>query len=778
MKRESIFYILSFLLIFATGAQADTKPKEVKVGYFEGGAYYLHKVITSEIKAELEQFSGDSINIIFEPYAYRSAEWKRDICRSYGRDFARMNDIDIVFAVGPWVVEDLLDAGYKGAIIGIHQFDPVSQGLIDTDGRPIADNLTVTYHPGKIESDIEMIQKLFSPRRIGFLYFPSADESDKIKSRLALAADRYGASIISSDTRTPDGNYSFFKSLGNIRDEIDVLYLPPLWGVKLDQLQQFFNETTMGRVPTFTSEGFLLLEKGATASNCIRPDLPLARFTAHKIIRIINGERPADMPTTLDEAPAICLNLEAARKSNVVFDRNHINNAKTIQAVPSDNIPQYSFSDAISQALRENVSILRKGAIYQEALAAAGSAYSAYYPQIKLNLSAAATGNETEAAIYNNVLNREFGTDIILDQKLLSYPVIKAIHIAEKKLQIEKAGLEQARLDLKHTVAVAYLSVIENEEKVETIEKKIDRLRQYWEMSLANSRLGFNDTLDILVIQERLVAAKMLLHDARAELNISRVVLNVLLNRPGDNLVILDKSNFAPEIMVGMARKFDDYTSDQNRKKKFEEFLVNTGIANSTEMQITSLSIGIQRDLISQHRKRYLPDITLRAKYSYNNEFKPEFGNDDDTWTIGGYLSLPILSGTSWKHRGNEAQAALNELLYEKDMIRFERMQAIMTATEKLTSLVATLPMSYFTKNLALDNLEPAYSRFKDGKLTAVELLTLEEHASEMEFNLLRRKIEFFSTYSKMLFEVGVGYLIYNSAEEAEFFTKLEKFLE
>ena len=778
MLKKMVLYIFASAILLTSGVFAQNPKKVIKIGYFEGGQYFSHKVLSTAIKDELEQMAGDSLDFVFDAIGYRSAEWKREICRSYGRDYARMKDIDIVLAAGPWVVEDLLAAGYKGAIVGIDQFDPLEQGLIDNTGRPIAENLTVTYHPGKIESDIETIQKLYSPRRIGFLYFASGDEAGKVKSRLALAADRFNANIVSSEDYAADSLFSFFLSFAHIQDQVDVLYIPPLWGMELEQMRQFLNETMLAGVPTFSSEGFLLLEKGATSANCVRPDLPLARFTAYKIVQIANGAKPASLPTVFNEAPALCLNLDAARKLKINFDRGSINNARTIAAVPAEETPRYTINEAVNQALRENVSYLGDKALYQRAIAEAEKAYSNFYPDIRLNLEAAASDNENSAALYNDILNRKFSSDVILDQKLFSYPAIKAMQIAQKNLQIEQVGLRQAELDLKHAVIIAYLAVLENEEKVKVIEDKIDRLRQYWEMTLANSTIGISDTLDILILQERLVSTKMLLHDANSKLRVSRVVLNVLLNRPGDEIVVLDKNDFSPEIMVAMARKFESYSSDIEKQKKFEEYMIHYGIEHSSEMQIAGLSIDIQRDLLAKNSRRYLPELTLRGKYSYSDEFEPEYGGNDDSWTIGGYLSLPILSGWKWKHNRASLKAGMDELLYRKDMVRFARMETIIASVEKLLTDVSTLPMYYFTKNLATDNLSNAYKKFKQGRMTAPDLISLEQYASSIEADLVGRKYDFFVAYAEMLQAAGAGYLAHNSPEESEFYKNLESYLQ
>lgn len=775
MVRQIRIFIIPIILILSLSVYSQETTKTIRIGYFEGGAYFLHKTMLREVKSFLESMIDTNFEIIYEPYGYKSAEWERDKCRAMAHDLARMKDIDLVIAAGPWVVEDLLEAGFDRPIVGICQFDPEAAGLVDHAGKPIAPNLTVNYRPGRRTAHLKTIQELFPSREIGLLYFPSGNESGKLTDKVHKAAGEYGAVVFTADEYSNRGLYSFFKSFKQIRNKIDVLYVPPLWGMDLDQIRQLFIETQYARVPTFASDGFIMLEKGATASNSIHPHRLLAKFTAHKIWRVINGAGPSSLPTIFDEVQGLCLNLEAANRLGVSFSRNQIDNAKTILPLPGDTIPHYTFSQAHDQALRENAGLLLAGELYQMATVAAQKAYSAFFPHVNMNISAATTNNQADAVAYNQMLNREFSTDIIIDQKLFSFPAIKAIRIAKKNLAIEKASLHKAEMELKHTVTLIYLSILQAEDKLAAHKRMIDRLREYWEMAVINHRLGLADTLDIPLLEERLVSAKLRRYDAQSELKVARVVLNVLLNRPGDEYVILDREEFSPEKMAAMVRRLEEYTSDAGKQKKFEEYLIQFGIGRSIDMEIAALSIGIQKDLISRNKNRYFPELSLRAKYAYSSEFEPATSDRKDSWTFGGILNFPIFLGGERIYNRRFLNAKLDELLYKRDSLRFSKLQEIISKADRLTIRVATLPMRYFVKNLSSANLKAAYQKYDRGDLSVIDLIILERNASESEINLIEDRYQFFISYAELLNAIGTGYLIYDSDNEKEFFDNLKE---
>jgi outer membrane protein TolC len=323
----------------------------------------------------------------------------------------------------------------------------------------------------------------------------------------------------------------------------------------------------------------------------------------------------------------------------------------------------------------------------------------------------------------------------------------------------------------------AYLSVLENEDRVEALEGNADDFRKYFELAVAGYRVGLTDTLDVQLLEHKLILAGIELNQAQSDLRIARVILNVLVNRPGDDVIILDRDAFSDEIMVLMAQKFQEYTSDKNIQRKFEQYLLEVGMSNSDDLEIAALRVGMQRDLLSAHRKRFLPEISLRAKYSYGREFEPGFSERDDMWAVGGFIRLPILSGTAWKHDGKVLRAGLNELQYRKDSIRFSAFQDITSQSDRFAALVSVLPMRYYTRNLASGNLGSAYERYESGAMTVVDLISIADGASRAELALVRDRHRFFLSYADLLHKVGVEYLLHGSTEEAEFYNRLEAYL-
>jgi outer membrane protein TolC/ABC-type uncharacterized transport system substrate-binding protein len=777
MGFNSLLIILCSILVMAIPACSQQDKTVLKVGYIEGGTYFLHKIMFIELTEYLQEMKDDNLEIIYEPYAYFTAEWDRERCRAMARDMTRLKDIDLVIAAGPWVIEDLILAGFTKPIVGIHQFDPEATGLVDESGVPLFSNVTVNYLPGKIESDIITMHKLFPSGKIGMLFFPSEDASHELKNKIERIATAFGGEVFEASAYSDAGLYSFFKSFAQIRDKIGVLYLPPLWGLSLDQTREFLTETQRARIPVFSSEGFDLVERGATASNCIGSYRALAKFTAAKILKIVGGTQPSLLPTVFIEAQALSLNLDAADKMRVSFARDLIINAKTVPAGPGDSIMQFGFADVLNKALRENSSLLAIEQTYRKAVAEARSAQSVYYPQVDLTLAAAAAENKKMISTYDQILNRNLYADLAVDQKLFSYQAVKAIDIASKKRALKEADLKQARFDLLHTVILAYLSVLECEDRVAACERIVDRMRDYRQTALTNYQLGLIDTTDIPILDERQVTAKINLFNATDELRISKIVLNVLINRPGEDDLVLENEEFSTPRMVDLVKKYDQYTQDARIQKKFERFLIESGIANSNELKIAQTNIGIQNALISSRQRWYFPEISLRAGFTYGETFEYKPGDPRDAWVLGGVLRFPLFPEGFFRSGTKALELERDGLLHRKDVLRFSKIQDILISADRLATSVATLPMVYYTGSLASSNLETAGKKYDNKEYSVTELLMIENYSSQTELELITDRFRFFASLSDLLHLVGYDYPIAGSNSEKKFFDDLDTYL-
>jgi outer membrane protein TolC/ABC-type uncharacterized transport system substrate-binding protein len=767
-----ILSILFIVLITGTACPQGTK-KTINVGYFEGGAYFLHKAIMGELREYLDKLSGEEFEIAFDPFGYKSAEWNRNICRAMAGDLVRKKNLDIIIAAGPWVVEDLIEAGFDKPIIAIHQSYPELSGLVDSAGRPAYPNLTITYDPAKLESDFSALSKLFPKSKCGFLYFPSNDEFERVSQKARQAGLKYGLEIIPAEEYSESGVYSFFISRDKIQREIDVLYLPPLLGLDLDMLREFFTQVHFNKIPTFVSEGFLLLEKGAIATNCDRPYRSEARIAAYKIDRIIHGAIAAGLPTRYPEFQMPGINPTEANNIGLKFGRNSISKAKMVPEIPDEAIERYTLIDAFEQARRENADFRARTLGYERAMVEAKKAYSAYLPNLAAQIGAVMADNEIEVARYNDILNRKFFAEINLEQKLFSYSTIKAIQAAQKGREIEQLNFKAAENDLEQVISAAFISIIENEDKAAGLTDIVDRLREYLEMALTDYQLGIIGAGNISLIEERLLNARIELINATNELQVSRVILNCLWNRPSDDKFVLRRDGFDNPSMVRLMQEIDFYSGTAGRQECLVQFLVNYGIDNSAAMEMANLSIGRHRDLMAENRGKYYPEISLQAKYSHGKEFNPVLDERQDFWLIGGLINIPIFPGEINNQDKKILRFQSDELLYKKDAMRLKLMGDITSIAEVLFARMTTLPINYESRTLSRQNLDTEAQKYGIEKLQYDNLLRLEQNLAEREIKLIEDKYGFFKAYLELLFAVGSGYLRPGSDEEKVFFEQL-----
>ncbi|MCP4704407.1 MAG: TolC family protein, partial [candidate division Zixibacteria bacterium] len=454
MSKLIRFLILTLVLIAVVQpAFSQSSKRTINIGYFEGGDYLIHKAIMGELRKHLENLSDDNIEIAFDPYGYRTAEWNRDLCRAMAGDLARMKNLDMIIAAGPWVVKDLLDAGYDKPIIGLLQNEPELTGLVDKTGLPTSINLTLTYDPNKLETDLAAMAYLFPNSKCGFVYFPSGDEFEAVVEKTTRIANNYELELIPSEKYSQSGTYSFFISAEPLKKEIDVLYVPSLWGLDLETIREFFTQIHFDQVKTFTTEGYFLLEKGAIASNCDRPYHTLARIAAYKIDRIIKGTTPARLPTQYEESKILCLNPNESKKTGAGFGRNIFNKAKLVPETPLETIERFTLKMAMEQAVFENADLHAENSVYEQAVLETKKAFSSFLPDISAKAGITTAGNEEKTAFYNDTFNKKSFAGIELEQKLFSYPAIKAIHAAQKNRERKNNDLQQAIQDIKKTVA-------------------------------------------------------------------------------------------------------------------------------------------------------------------------------------------------------------------------------------------------------------------------------------------------------------------------------------
>jgi ABC-type uncharacterized transport system substrate-binding protein len=309
-----IVWALSCSVLTVISAEA---ARTVKVAVVQGGDYAVHTMMSGAILNELEHLLPDSINVITPADAYVNGGWKREACRQQIERLAARTDIDMALAFGPWVVEDLLEAGFSGPIVSAFRFDPVAEGLVDTVGRPIADNLTVNVFPERYLRDFITLRSLAPADTVAVICFESNDESERLMARMRRSVERFGIEVIPVRGYTPRGEFAFFKAWQQLPPGVDAVYLSPMWGVRADAIKQFLSMGVSERRPVFSTDGAYLVERGALVSDAGRTGMDEVVITAWKAKQIIEGARPSALPVAFRQTRGVIGKLTTAEACGV-----------------------------------------------------------------------------------------------------------------------------------------------------------------------------------------------------------------------------------------------------------------------------------------------------------------------------------------------------------------------------------------------------------------------------------------------------------------------------
>lgn len=753
LTHHLISLVLLALVAQTCFAQAERRSN---LGYFEAGSYPVHSLLRSTFYDHLEQILPEGYHFTRIPQGFRSAEWKRDQCRTMAGELAKVDEIDLMIAMGPWVVHDLLAAGFSKPILAMHQFDPQAEGLVDSRGRPIVDNLTVHIDPGRMVGDLRVLSLLVDVKRLAFLYFPSADESDLVVKKVSDIGEKLGFEVVTAEGYDIFDAYAFFKSFKNLEGSFDAIYLPPLWGLEGSQVDDFLELVSDSRVPAFTSEGKSILDKGAFATNSYYSAISEARFQATKAVRIMQGESPADLPVMFRGGPGLAVNNATALKCGINLPMDVLSDFHVIEAPPPESAPFYTINDAVNRAVTQNPGFL---SFYDAAEAAAQAARQAYSELLPHLYGAAGLSYVDNNYVHNYrdlISNEQYSASLNFEQTL-SMETIRSIEVATQQRRMAEMDLKQAQLDLELAVSLAYLNYLRASEILSVQVKNRSLIEHNLEMAWARNQTAGADTLDVIRLESERYQATLRVTEARSELKVARILLNRLFNMPGEAELVLDAAPFSESLFWDNEGRIYPRLKDLPSQRELQTALVARALTDHPAVGSSDLNVSIRRQLLSQNSARYYPKLGLRASLDYSDWLENEVGFEEQhtTWTISGFLRIPFLLGMDRPRERARLKAQLSEAEYLKDETGLHVMQAVQTELQGLIGATSNVTPAHQSRRQATQALEMVVVGYGSGDRTLLELLDAQSNVHRTETVAILARYNYFEAMARLVHAVG-----------------------
>ncbi len=760
MRFGKIITLIIFILIISSNSFAqDDSVTIIRCGFFEAGLHPVNSILRDEFQRQLEALSPDDKEFIFVPYGYGDGGWRKDSCKVLARRLAATPNIDLMITVGPWVVEDLLNAGYKGNILAMRQLDPKALGVLGPNNYPLIENLTVHVKPDKFEKDLNILRSLFPVKKLGVIFFPSNKaEQDSVMAKINAAGQNLGMEIVFSEGYDNFGTFAYFNAWNKLDKEIDALYIGPLWGMDAPKINAFLDRVKNEGIPLFTYEGKYLVDRGAFATNSTYSVVSEARYNAIKAIKIADGAKPNILPVDFIGGSSITINEATMQKCNLNINMNILRGVDFLPAPIPEDASYLTLKDAIARAINANPNYLATYDILEQAIQSAKSAMADYLPNIDINAYAGYVDDNT---IYNTnepIDNSQFNASLSLRQTIFSMESIKTIKIAGKKKQLEKSNQQQARLDLEMAVTLAYLNYLRANE-LHALQERYHQISER-NIEISGTRYFLEDEQrysDFLRWQSERQSTKQRSLTAKTEADIARVMLNVLLNFPADNQLVIDTSIMMNEALVIDISNFSHLISSNETVSNFNEYLVSLSKKSHPVYNSFYINRDIQNMMLSKTSFRLFPTIDFKASYNMHNRlrYSQDFSEKHNSWSVYGLLNFPIFEGTKRSHEKSRIKAYISELEFKQDAFGLEQMGNIYKRTSRIFNLTQIIPGLMHSISLDHQTLDLVSMDYESDRVGLTELLDVIDHAHKSEVTAINNRFQFVLESARLVNDLG-----------------------
>lgn len=312
-----------WLMAFAAISLAVAAPaaaKTFRIGYIEAGEYFTYANTYEAMVAELRE-AGWADKVVFPPDAHYSPGWapeiKDKVLPQKARELMARDDIDLIIAAGTSANREILKANNgRTPILGVAVSDALQAGLIKSLEDSGVDNYTVRIVPGRFRRMFQIFHDVVGFKKLGLMYWDDASRNSAANADDAHAVARTaGFEIIEYKLKTERTEDCLAGLKTMAADGMDAFFMPSLpcfdWAVSdVSVLIDYLNSE---KIPTFARQGTRDVQAGALMGFSTIDFQPRGRHHVAKMIKILEGAKPRDLPMVDNAPPKITLNLATAK---------------------------------------------------------------------------------------------------------------------------------------------------------------------------------------------------------------------------------------------------------------------------------------------------------------------------------------------------------------------------------------------------------------------------------------------------------------------------------
>jgi putative ABC transport system substrate-binding protein len=256
-------------------------------------------------------------------WEFQSAQGNAGTAGQIARKFVGENP-DVIVAIATPSAQSLVATTKTIPIVYSGVADPIAAQLVK-DWKPSGTNVTGLSHMLDLNKQIDVMKEVVpNLKKVGVVYNPGEVNSAVVVKQLKGLLQKQGIALIDvAAPRTVDVGPAAKSLIG----KVDLIYSTTDNNVvsTYESLVKVCNDAKIPLVASDTDS----VKRGAIAAYGVN-FYDLGRATGKIVLRILRGEKPGDIPSSVSKDLALFINPAAAQKQGVTLSQNFLKQANKI----------------------------------------------------------------------------------------------------------------------------------------------------------------------------------------------------------------------------------------------------------------------------------------------------------------------------------------------------------------------------------------------------------------------------------------------------------------
>lgn len=768
------------LFLLAHVAFASPQNSQLRLGVLlDAGVPEILETL-EQTKVELQKLLRTTTSVSI--YKQLTSDWSPQKARAHYQELVADPNVDAILSLGV-ISSSILPkvAQHPKPVVALGVFDPLLESEASLNGNATGiKNLSFVLLNAPMKNDLEFFREVVSFKKVAAVFsqgFSEIFNTSQTLSSLSLGDPAYQVDLVLA-------SQDVAQTLALLAEDVDAVYLgfiPDYSDLQMSQLLKGINQK---KLPSFVWN-LELLAMGGMVTNATETDQQkLARRIALNFESILSGADAGSLPMLLDFEPRMTINIATVREIQYSLSWDVLTEADVIQEDKRFTDRLIDLKTVMEEARIRSLD----NAIAQRDLAARKQDVALAKGQLGpfLDWNATATQIDSDRAKMSAGSRAEttFSSGLRVQQLLYSERARAAVSLQQLGVDATQFQTDQIYLDVTQNAGLAYLDVLRAQALMLIRKQDLQQTRRNLELAKQRQTTGYSGRADVFRWESQLATANQEIIEARVNYFLAQSQLNRLLNRPQDTEFNLKEEMDREESKLTQFYEtgFSSYLATPDDVEVLIAFLVEVSRELLPEIAALDASISAQkRQLLSDQRRRYVPEVALQGQADYLLSRSGEGSDDalpaapeDLSWSAGVNVGLPLFQGGTLKRQVAKSRIELDRL----EVQRRDLLQALELAIRfKMGALISThfnLASSRKAADLAGKSLELVADGYQRGSSPIAQLLDAQVAATNSREAAAIAKLDFLSAILELERSVG-SFTLFDSAEERA--AQLQRFL-